>query len=91
MTQVEELQKEIEKIKERNRKVEADKAWELSWSRKILVAALTYLVVVVFFITAKLPDPYVNALVPSLAFLLSTLSIPFFKKWWTKKVYNSKY
>ena len=29
------LEKEIEKIKERNKKVELDKAWETSWIRRI--------------------------------------------------------
>jgi len=81
----EEIQKEIENIKERNRRVEADKAWETSWARKLLISALTYIVIVIFFITAKLPNPFVNAIVPSLAFILSTLTVPIFKKWWLKK------
>ena len=31
----EELEKEIIKIKERNNRVELDKKWETSWTRKI--------------------------------------------------------
>ena len=50
MENIEEIKKEIQEIKERNRKVEKDKAWETSWTRKILVAILTYIVVVLFFI-----------------------------------------
>jgi len=38
------LKIEIEKIKGRNRRVEADKAWETSLTRKILIAVLTYFV-----------------------------------------------
>lgn len=38
------IQKEINQIKERNKKVEADKAWETSLSRKILIAILIYIV-----------------------------------------------
>ena len=30
-----ELEKEIEQIKERNKRVELDKAWETSWTRRI--------------------------------------------------------
>ena len=30
-----ELEKEILKIKERNKRVELDKAWETSWTRRI--------------------------------------------------------
>jgi len=80
----EQIRKDIEEIKERNRRVEKDKAWETSWERKILVAILTYVVVVLFFIFAKLPNPFINAIVPTLGFLLSTLSISFVKKLWLK-------
>jgi len=80
----EQIRKDIEEIKERNRRVEKDKAWETSWERKILVAILTYVVVVLFFIFAKLPNPFINAIVPTLGFLLSTLSISFAKKLWIK-------
>ena len=82
MTSIEELQKEIEEIKERNRRVELDKAWETSLARKAVIFALTYLVIVVFFIFARLPQPWLNAVVPATAFVLSTLSVPLFKKWW---------
>lgn len=78
------LEKEIEKIKQRNARVEADKAWETSLFRKILIAALTYVVVVLFFMFADLPKPFVNAIVPTAGFVLSTLSIPLFKKFWIR-------
>ena len=80
--------KEIESIKQRNARVEADKAWETSVTRKIIITVLTYAVIVLFFITANLPNPFTNALVPTAAFVLSTLSLPYFKKWWLKKVYK---
>ena len=34
---IKELEKKIEKIEERNKRVEADKAWETSNLRKILI------------------------------------------------------
>ncbi len=49
MDSVKKLQQDIEKIKARNQRVEADKAWEISWERKMLVTILTYFVVVIFF------------------------------------------
>lgn len=76
------LQKEINDIKLRNQRVEKDKAWETSVARKISVAILTYLTIVIFFFTIKVENPLVNAIVPTLGFLLSTLSLPFIKKWW---------
>ena len=84
MDELEQIKKDIEEIKERNKRVEKDKAWETSWARKILVAILTYIVIVLFFFFAKLPNPFINAIVPTLGFLLSTLSISYFKKVWIK-------
>ena len=82
---VNQLEKDVKEIKARNQRVEADKAWETSWTRKIVVSVLTYIVIVVFFYFAGLPKPFINAIVPAIAFVLSTLTVPLFKKWWLKK------
>jgi len=76
------LKKEVEIIKQRNKKVEADKAWETSWTRKILITILTYITIVIFFYFAGLSNPFINSIVPALAFIVSTFSLPFFKKIW---------
>lgn len=78
------LKKEVAQIHERNKRVELDKAWELSWTRKFIVAFLTYVVVVCFFVFAQLPDPFVNSIVPALAFIISNLALPLFKKIWLR-------
>lgn len=82
MPTLEELQSEIDALKARNKKVEADKAWETSWTRKGLVLVLTYLVMVLVFWSTGIGNSFVNAIVPSVGFFLSTLSIPVVKKWW---------
>ena len=84
MATIEELQLEIEEIKKRNQRVEAAKAWETSWTRKIVIAILTYIVIVVFFYFAGLPKPFINAIIPAVAFIVSTLTVPLFKNWWLK-------
>lgn len=84
MKTLQDLELEIQTIKKRNQAVEADKAWETSWTRKIIIAALTYSVIALFFHSAQLPKPFLNSIVPTLGFLLSTLSIPVFKKIWMK-------
>ena len=89
MLTIEQLEQEINQIKERNKRVEADKAWEISWARKFIVFLLTYIVIVIFFIVADLPKPFLNSLVPALAFVLSTLSVSIFKKIWLGK-FNKK-
>ena len=41
------LEKEIRSIKKRNARVEKDKAWETSLTRRLCICVLTYLVVVI--------------------------------------------
>ncbi len=78
------VEKRLNAIEQRNKKVELDKAWETSLSRKIIVAVLTYITIVLFFFVAQLPKPFINSIVPTTGFVLSTLSLPFFKKLWIK-------
>ena len=81
----EEIQKEIDKIKDRNKKVELDKKWETSWTRKICIAVLTYLVVVLYsYIISQFSNIWLSSLVPVFGFILSTLSIKFIRKFWEK-------
>jgi hypothetical protein len=84
MDKLQNLESEITQIKERNKRVEVDKAWETSYFRRITIIIVTYLVIVIFFHFAKLGHPFLNAIVPTSAFVISTFSIPFFKKLWIK-------
>jgi hypothetical protein len=78
------LEKRIKAIELRNKKVELDKTWETSWTRRFIIAILTYIVIVIFFYFAHLPKPFINSIVPTAGFALSTLSLPYFKKLWIK-------
>ena len=78
------IQKDIAEIRARNARVETEKAWETSLFRKVLIAILTYVVIVIFFIFAKLPKPFLGAIVPAIGFILSTLSVSYFKNIWIK-------
>lgn len=78
------LQSRVEAIEKRNKEVELNKAWEGSWARKILVAIFTYLSIALYFQYILQADPWLNAIVPSVGFLLSTLSLSFFKKLWMR-------
>jgi hypothetical protein len=78
------LETRVQKIEERNRGVEEDKAWETSASRRLLLAAFSYLAVALFFVIIAVPNPWLNALVPALAFMIQQLSMPYFKKLWLK-------
>ena len=80
-----EINTEIIKIKQRNKKVELDKSWETSTTRKITIFILTYIIVLIVFIVIGLSNPFLNAIIPAIAFLLSTLTIEPIKKIWIKK------
>jgi len=79
------LQKRIATIEQRNKRVEQDKAWETSTTRKLVIATLTYMTIVLFFLAASLPRPFINSLVPTAGYVLSTLSLPYLKKWWMQR------
>lgn len=82
---MESIEKRVDVIEQRNKKVELNKAWETSLFRKIIIALLTYIVIVLFFVVAQLPKPFINPIIPTAGFLLSTLSLSFFKKTWIKR------
>ncbi len=80
------LEERIEKIEKRNERVEEDKAWETSFTRRICIALLTYLVVILYsFSISKIDNIFLSSLVPVLGFTLSTLSLKGIRKIWKKK------
>ncbi|MFH1784853.1 MAG: hypothetical protein ABH842_00345 [Candidatus Micrarchaeota archaeon] len=85
-----EIKKEIKKIKERNVRVEADKAWELSNTRRLVIGASIYLLALILLIGINAPDPWVNSLIPAIGFVLSTATFPIFKEFWIKSIYTKK-
>jgi len=72
-------------IEARNEQVELNKAWETSWTRRVAIMILTYLVVASYLYFVVHIDPWVNALVPVIGFLLSTLTVSLLKSWWLDK------
>lgn len=74
------LEKRIEQLEARNRRVEADKAWEISWTRKVSLMLLIYIVVVFYLKFVVHIDPWINGLVPVIGYFLSTLTLTFLKQ-----------
>lgn len=85
MNNIKKLEERIEKIERRNKKVEIDKAWETSYTRKIILVIFTYLSISLYMKAINVLNPWLNAIIPSFGFLLSTLTLPFFKKIWIEK------
>jgi len=86
MSSVKQLEDRISKIEWRNKKVETDKAWETSWPRRVLLFVFTYLAIGLYLDAISVNQPWLNAVVPSVGFLLSTLTLPFFKRLWEKYI-----
>ena len=84
---MEDLKREIEEIKKRNKRVELDKKWETSFTRKICICILTYIVVVIYStIISKTNNIFLSSIVPVIGFTLSTLSLGVIRKLWEKNI-----
>lgn len=80
------IEKKIREIEKRNKRVELDKEWETSWTRRISIMLLTYIVVVIYsFIIKKYDNIFLSSLVPVIGFALSTLSLKIVRKIWQNK------
>lgn len=81
---IQKLEKEMALIKERNWRVEADKSWERSSFRVLLIVVITYSITasVMYYIGAN--NFWQNALVPATGYFLSVQAIPVIKHWWIK-------
>ena len=84
---MEELKKQLEEIKLRNKRVELDKKWETSYTRKVCICILTYIVVLIYSnMVNKSNNIFLSSLVPVIGFFLSTLSLRLVRKIWEKKI-----
>ena len=81
---MENLEQMVQKIEERNARVESDKAWETSWTRRVLLSLFTYLAIGLYLGVIEVARPWINALAPTAGFMISTLTMPFFKELWLK-------
>lgn len=79
------LEKQIEEIQVRNKRVEREKAWETSYVRALSIIVLTYVLVVVVMLIFDINRPFVNAVIPTLGYFLSIQSLPFIKSWYLGK------
>lgn len=74
--------KQLERIQERNSRVEADKAWEQSWTRRVFIGLITYVIATLWLFMIDDNYPWLKAFVPFLGYILSTLTLQPLKKWW---------
>jgi hypothetical protein len=79
------IESEIKALQERNKRVEVDKAWEVSWTRRLTICVLTYIIAVVWLVVINESNIFLKAAVPVFGYILSTLSLPIIKKKWIVK------
>lgn len=78
------LEKRIAAIEKRNQKVDLDKAWETSWTRRLSIGVMTYGVVVTYLLVIHNDQPFINGLVPAIGFVLSTLVLKRIRDIWQR-------
>ncbi len=82
---LEKIEQQLELIKQRNAKVQADKAWEVSAIRISAICVITYLVAATVLALIGAQRFLLSALIPVLGFFLSTQSLPVIKRWWIER------
>ena len=82
MNEIQELERRVSAIEERNKRVEGDKAWETSTLRKGLIVVLTYVFAVLYLKVADTTNPFFGAVVPTVGFYLSTQTLKLIKDKW---------
>jgi len=80
----------LKRIENRNKRVELDKAWEISWTRKLTIAIMTYLIALIFLISINIEQAWLSAFVPTGGYILSTLSLYPLKNFWLRSQKNRK-
>lgn len=82
------LEREIASIKARNHRVEADKAWEISWFRLSLVGLITFIFTLVVLYVSGATDVFLSSGLGATGIILSSLTLPVIKKWWLERQKN---
>lgn len=73
------VENELAVIRNRNSRVESNKAWETSRLRLFSITGITYVTMVLVFLVLGSTRPLVDALVPTTGFFLSTLTLSFLR------------
>lgn len=84
MNKIDQIERRLAAVEERNKRVEVDKDWERSWTRRIFLVILTYLAVLLYFLAIEIESAYINAAVPAAGFFLSTMTLQFIKSLWIR-------
>jgi hypothetical protein len=84
------LEERIARLETRNQRVESNKAWETSWTRRLSIMLLTYLTVAFYLHFVIHISPWINALVPVIGYTISTLTVSRLKQRWQQRHLSHK-
>lgn len=76
------MEQHVRRIEERNQRVAGDKAWETSWTRRIILTVGTYAAIGIYLYVIGIERAWIHAIVPAIAFMISTLMLPSLKRRW---------
>jgi hypothetical protein len=76
------IEEELRSIQARNKRVELEKAWEVSATRKVAVLILTYVIASIVLYLIDVQEFWLAAIIPTVGYLLSTLSVSWLKSRW---------
>jgi hypothetical protein len=82
---LDDVRRELATIKERNARVEREKAWETSWTRRLMIATITWSAAFAWLVSLGVHPAPLHALVPTAAYFVSTLSLPVVRRWWVDR------
>jgi hypothetical protein len=80
-----ELRRQLLEIQARNDRVEREKAWETSFTRRLVIAGATWMAAWLWLRGMPVEHAARQALVPTLAYFVSTFSLPFLRRWWISR------
>jgi hypothetical protein len=87
---LQQLENQLEAIKERNARVEADKAWESSATRIGTISAITYVIAAALLWMIGTERYWLSALIPTVGFFLSAQTLPAIKRSWIDSYQSRK-
>lgn len=85
------MQPDIEALRSRNARVEAEKAWEMSWTRRGFILLSTFLTAFAYMkFGLGIEAAALHAAVPAGGYFLSTLSLSRIRTFWLQRIYRQQ-
>ncbi len=78
------MEETLQAIVDRNKRVEAEKAWEVSFTRRAFLAVLTYVTAALLLSLLGQERVLLLSFIPAISYVFSTLTLPWMKRFWMR-------